>query len=81
MIGLFRNSQFYIELRPKCPKCKKEFMLDLKKYLPGNTHNCHGCGTVTQFDSHMAEQVQKLICELETSIHAVHMNISSDKTD
>ena len=56
-------------------------MLDLKKYLPGNAHSCYGCGTVTQFDSQIAEHVQKLICELETTIYAVHKSISSDKTD
>ena len=81
MIGTFRNLQLYIEARPRCPKCKKEFMLDLKKYLPGNAHSCYGCGTVTQFDSQIAEHVQKLICELETTIYAVHKSISSDKTD
>lgn len=81
MIGLFKDGQIYIELRPRCPKCKKEFMLDLKKYLPGKAHSCYGCGTVTQFDSQIAEHVQKLIGELETSIRIVHKNISSDCTD
>jgi hypothetical protein len=81
VIGLFRDGQLYIELRPRCPKCKKEFMLDLKKFLPGKAHSCYGCGTVTQFDSQIAEQVQKLISELETSIRAVHKNTSLDRTD
>jgi hypothetical protein len=81
VIGLFRDGQLYIELRPRCPKCKKEYMLDLKKFLPGKAHSCYGCGTITQFDSQMAEQVQKLLCELETSIRVVHKDISSDKTD
>ncbi len=81
MIGLFKDGQLYIELRPRCPKCKKEFMLDLKKFLPGKAHSCYGCGTVTQFDSQMAEHIQKLIGELETSIRVVHKDISTDKTD
>jgi hypothetical protein len=56
-------------------------MLDLKKFLPGKAHICYGCGTVTQFDSQMAEEVQKLICELETSIRVVRKSISSENTD
>ena len=55
-------------------------MLDLKRYLPGKAHSCYGCGTVTQFDSQMAEQVQNLLCELETSIRAVQTSIS-DRID
>jgi hypothetical protein len=81
VIGTFKNLQLYIELRPRCPKCKKEFMLDLKRFLPGKAHSCYGCGTITQFDSQMAEQVQNLLCELETSIREVHTSISSDRTD
>ena len=56
-------------------------MLDLKKFLPGKAHSCYGCGTITQYDSQMAEHVQELICELETSIRVVHKDISSDRTD
>jgi len=81
LIGLFRDGQLYIELRPRCPKCKKEFMLDLKRFLPGKAHSCYGCGTVTQFDSQMAEQVQKLMRELETYIRVVYKDISSDRAD
>ncbi len=50
MLGSFKDKQLYIELRPQCPKCKKEFMLDLKKFLPGRAHSCYACGTVAQFD-------------------------------
>ncbi len=51
MIGLFKDKQLYIELRPRCPKCQKEFMLDLSKFTAGGAHSCHACGTVTQFDA------------------------------
>ncbi len=81
MIGTFRNHQLYIDIRPHCPKCKKEFMLDLKKFLPGRAHSCHDCGTVTVFDTQMAEQVQKQLRELEASIYAVYVKISSERKD
>ena len=80
MIGAFKDRQLYIELRPQCPKCKKEFMLDLKKFLPGKAHSCFACGTVAQFDPQMAEVVQKLLSELEVSIDAVNKSISSLRT-
>ena len=35
MIGLFKDKQLYIELRPRCPKCQKEFMLDLRSSRQG----------------------------------------------
>jgi hypothetical protein len=81
MIGTFNNRQLYIELRPQCPKCKKEFMLDLKKFLPGKAHSCYACGTVAQFNSQIAERVQKLIYDLESSIYEVNISFSSSKTD
>jgi hypothetical protein len=56
-------------------------MLDLKKFLPGKTHNCHCCGTVTQFDSELAGHVQELIHDFERSVCSVYASISSDKTD
>ena len=81
MIGFFRNRQIYIELRPQCPKCKKEFMLDLKKFLPGKAHSCHACGTVAQFDGQLAEKVQKLMHDLESSVREVHESFASQETD
>lgn len=60
-----------IMIRPRCPKCKKEFMLNLKSYLPGKHHACYGCGTVTPFDTALAEKVQKQIKDLETSIREI----------
>ena len=81
MIGFFRNGHIYIELRPRCPKCKKEFMLDLKKFLPGKAHSCHACGTVAQFDGPLAERVQKIIHDLESSVHEVHESFASQKAD
>lgn len=71
----------YIELRPQCPKCKKEFMLDLKKFLPGKAHSCHACGTVAPFDGQLAEKIQNLVRELETSIREVHESFSSQCVD
>ena len=71
MIGQFKNKQLYIELRPRCPKCQKEFMLDLKKFTAGGAHSCHACGTVTQFDAALAEKVQRLIHDLEEAIRDV----------
>ena len=81
MIGTFKNRQVYLELRPQCPKCKKEFMLDLKKFLPGKAHSCHACGTVAQFDGNLAEKIQKLMHDLEASICEVHESFSSRKED
>ncbi len=71
MIGLFKDNQLYIELRPRCPKCRKEFMLDLRKFTAGGAHSCHACGTVTQFDAVLTERVQKLAHDLEEAIHDV----------
>ena len=76
MIGVFKDRELYIELRPKCPKCKKEFMLDLKKFLPGHAHSCFACGTVATFDSQMAERIQKLLHDLEASIQEVYVRFS-----
>lgn len=81
MIGFFKDRQVYIELRPQCPKCKKEFMLDLKKFLPGRAHSCYACGTVVQFDGNLAESVQKLMHDLEASIREVHESFLSQKAD
>ncbi len=53
-----------LEIRPRCAKCKKEFGLNLKNYLPGKFHACSACGTVIQFDAVVAEKVQKMIKEL-----------------
>jgi hypothetical protein len=77
MVGLFKEKQLYIELRPQCPKCKKEFMLDLKKFTPGSAHSCYACGTVAQFDMSLAEKVQKQLHDLETSIREVNESFSS----
>lgn len=56
-------------------------MLDLKKFLPGRAHSCHACGTVAQFDGHLAERVQKIMHELEESIREVHESFSSQRAD
>ena len=61
-----------IIIRPRCPKCKKEFMMNLKHYLPGKYHACYGCGTVTQYDTTLAEKLQKQINDLELSIQEVY---------
>ncbi len=79
MLGSFKDRQLYVELRPQCPKCKKEFMLDLKKFLPGRAHSCYACGTVAQFDSALAEKAQKLVHELEETIHEIYESFSSRK--
>jgi hypothetical protein len=79
MLGSFKDRQLYIELRPQCPKCKKEFMLDLKKFLPGQAHSCYACGTVSQFDAALAEKAQKLMHELEISIREVYDSFSPRK--
>lgn len=46
-------------------------MLDLKNYLPGKAHSCHACGTIAQYDSQIAENLQTLIIDLETQIQKV----------
>ncbi len=81
MVGQFKNKQLYVELRPQCPKCKKEFMLDLKRFLPGRAHSCFACGTVAQFDLPTAEKVQKLVHELEVAIREVYDSFGKLKVD
>ncbi|OPY67845.1 MAG: hypothetical protein A4E57_02088 [Syntrophorhabdaceae bacterium PtaU1.Bin034] len=79
MVCTYKDKKIYIELRPQCPKCKKEFMLDLKKFVPGKAHSCFACGTVAQFDAPLAERVQKLLHELETTIREVCESFSPRK--
>lgn len=79
MFGLFKNRELYIEIRPMCPKCKKEFMLDLKKFLPGKAHSCFACGTVVPFDSSLADRIQKQLHDLEISIREVLESFSGKK--
>jgi uncharacterized protein (DUF983 family) len=67
-----------VEIRPRCPKCKKEFMLNLKNFIPGKYHACYACGTVIQFDNALAERLQKEINDLEISIHEVFEGFLSD---
>ena len=67
-----------IVIRPRCPKCKKEFMLDLKNYAPGKHHACYACGTVAQFDAALAEKVQKQIRDLETSMQEIFESFGSE---
>jgi ribosomal protein L37AE/L43A len=76
MLGQFRNRQLSVELRPQCPKCRKEFVLDLRKFVPGGARSCHACGTVVQFDAGLAEKVQKALDDLEGSIGAVLDSLS-----
>ncbi len=71
MIGQLKNKQLYIELRVRCPKCQKEFILDLRKFTAGGVHSCYACGTVTQFDAAIAEKVQGRIRDLEEAISDV----------
>jgi hypothetical protein len=71
VLGQFKNKQLYIELRPRCPKCQKEFMLDLRKFTAGGAHSCHACGTVAPFNGALADKVQGLVHELEETISDV----------
>ena len=57
-----------IEIRPRCGKCKKEFALSLKNYLPGKYHSCIACGNVIHFDEAIADKIQKLTQEFEVAI-------------
>ena len=57
-----------IEIRPKCGKCQKEFVLSLKNYLPGTFHACTACGNRIQFNEALAEKIQKLTQEFEVVI-------------
>jgi hypothetical protein len=77
MLGSFKDRQLYVELRPQCPKCKKEFMLDLKRFLPGKAHSCFACGTVVVFNPALAEKVQVALKELESVIGEVCDSIVS----
>jgi hypothetical protein len=78
--GHFRrpSEELAVEIRPRCPKCKKEFMLNLRNYIPGKYHACYACGTVTQFDNALAERLQKEIKDLEVSIHEVFGRFPSE---
>jgi len=67
-----------IVIRPTCPKCKKEFMLNLKNYSPGKHRACYACGTVTQFDTALTEKVQKQVRDLETSIQEIFESFHSE---
>ena len=67
-----------IIIRPRCPKCKKEFMLNLTNYFPGKHHACYACGTVTQFDTALAEKVQKQTKDLETLIEEIFESFRSE---
>jgi hypothetical protein len=71
MFGLFKDRELYIEIRPACPKCKKEFLVDLKKFLPGKAHSCFACGAVAPFDSSLADRIQKQLHDLEGSVREV----------
>ncbi|MGA3174003.1 MAG: hypothetical protein ABSE25_06180 [Syntrophorhabdales bacterium] len=77
MVSQFKNSQLSVQLRPRCPKCKKEFMLDLKKFLPNGAHSCFACGTVTRYDAALSEKVQGLIHELEVAVKDVVDSLST----
>ena len=79
MLGLLKDRQLNVELRPQCPKCRKEFMLDLKRFLPGKAHSCYACGTVAHFDASLAERVQKQVHDLEVSIREVYESFASRK--
>jgi hypothetical protein len=79
MLGSFKDRQLYVELRPQCPKCKKEFMLDLKKFLPGGAHSCFACGTVVVFDQAIAEKVQESLSNLESVIQEIYESIPAQK--
>ena len=67
-----------IEIRPRCPRCKKEFILNLNKYLPDRHRACFACGAVTQFDATLAEKLQKQIRELEASIQEVFQSFQCE---
>jgi uncharacterized Zn finger protein len=71
VLGQFKNKQLYIELRPRCPKCQKEFMLELRKFTAGGAHSCHACGTVAPFNAALADKVQGLVHEIEEAISDV----------
>ena len=68
------NENLSIEIRPRCPKCKKEFMLNLRNYLPEKQRACFACGTVTSFDTELAQKVQQQIKDLEMSISEIFEN-------
>ena len=80
MLGFFRTPKnvLSVELRPRCPNCKKEFMLNLKTYLPGKSHACYACGTVAAFDAALAEKLQKQIKDLEITIQEVIENLERE---
>lgn len=79
MFGLFKDKELFIEIRPTCPKCKKEFMLDLKRFLPGKNHSCFACGTVTTFDPSLADKIQTQLHDLEDSIREVFESLNGKK--
>ena len=56
-------------------------MLDIRKFLPGKAHSCYACGTVVQFDSVLAERIQKLVRDLDESINEIYESFSPQKTN
>jgi hypothetical protein len=53
-------------------------MLDLTNYFPGKHHACYACGTVTQFDTALAEKVQKQTKDLAISIQEIFESFRSE---
>lgn len=58
----------FVLIKLRCPKCKKEFAMNIKKFVSTGSLSCFGCGTVTPFDEDKAGKVQDEVRELERQI-------------
>jgi len=60
--------ELFVLIKLRCPKCKKEFSMNIKKFVPTGSLSCFGCGTVTPFDEDKARKVQDEVRDLERQI-------------
>jgi hypothetical protein len=60
-----------ILIRLRCPKCRKEFQMPLKKFVPSGSLKCFSCGTMTTFNADKAGKVQTQVKELEALIEDI----------
>lgn len=66
--------ELYLQITLKCPKCKKEFGMNVKKLIPSGSLRCFACGTVTPFSEEKTRKMQDRVRELEVMIDDMREN-------
>jgi uncharacterized Zn finger protein len=66
--------ELFVQIKLKCPKCKKEFAMNIKKFVPTGSLSCFGCGTVTPFNMEKAGRIQDGVREMERQIEDIQEN-------